>query len=108
MATLIMNIGRVPLQVGLIETATGKKTSTRVMGRGRGEVPAGYTIDPNWMALNGKNIKLVDTKTIIAAKPVAVKTMSSNKGKLLAAAKAATTAKAPAVTTAPTVATKGA
>jgi hypothetical protein len=100
----IMNIGRVPLQVGLINPTTGAKTSTRIMGRGRGTPPAGFVVDPNWMALYGKNIKVVDITPVVPATPVVAKTTSSNVGALRAAANAQ-----PVITlTAPTVETKGA
>src|SRR5271163_2087424 len=56
--TIIMNTGRVPLQVGVIQIKTGKKGSMRVMGRGRHPLMAGYKLDPNWLALYGKNIKI--------------------------------------------------
>jgi hypothetical protein len=102
MATLIKNIGRVPLQVGLIETKTGKATSSRVMGRGNGKVPEGHIIDPNWMALNGKNIKTFDTATLVKPVVAKPKTMSSKK------VKPAAPAQTIAANTAPTVATKGA
>jgi hypothetical protein len=56
--TIIMNTGRVPLQVGVIQIKTGKKGTMRVMGRGRHPLMAGYKLDPNWLALYGKNIKI--------------------------------------------------
>jgi hypothetical protein len=62
--TMIMNTGRVPLQVGIVQTSTGKKGSMRVMGRGRHALMAGYTLDPNWMALFGKSIKVVESTTV--------------------------------------------
>ena len=98
----IMNIGRVPLQVGLINTTTGARTTTRIMGRGRGNPKEGFVVDPNWMALNGKNIKVVDATPVVPKAPVAVKTSSSNVG-ARTAAKTPAVAKTPATPTAPTV-----
>jgi len=100
----IMNIGRVPLQVGLINTETGERTTTRVMGRGRGNPKAGFTVDPNWMALYGKNIKVVETTPVVKVTPVAVKTSSSN----VRARTEAAAVKPTSTITAPTVETKGA
>jgi hypothetical protein len=62
--TMIMNTGRVPLQVGVVQTSTGKKGSMRIMGRGRHTLMDGYTLDPNWMALFGKSIKVVSNTTV--------------------------------------------
>jgi hypothetical protein len=132
--TIIMNTGRVPKQVGVINTTTGKKATTRVMGRSRGSPSAGWEVDPNWMALYGKNIKLVDDSTVAkVTKPIHGKTNSSRVAVRMAESTAAAKASAailsksppktvtpvaPAaaavvpvankVTTAPTVATKGA
>lgn len=76
--TIIMNTGRVPLQVGVVNTSTGAKSTIRVMGRGRGTPSTGWTVDTNWMAIYGKNIKLVDTSTVVTTpKPVHGKTNSS-------------------------------
>ena len=94
MTTTIMNVGRVPLHVGIIQISTGKKGSVRVMGRGRGTLNPGYKIDPNWMALKGKNIRIVNSTPIVATKTV-TPTVTT-----------ATTA--PTTTPAPTVPTKGA
>jgi len=62
--TMIMNTGRVPLQVGIVQTSTGKKGSMRIMGRGRHTLMDGYTLDPNWMALFGKSIKVVSNTPV--------------------------------------------
>jgi hypothetical protein len=78
MATLVINISRVTQQVGVI-TAAGKKTSVRIMKKGRAELAAGTTIDPRWQALNPNAVRTVDTGTI-PTKPVAeAKTNSSKK-----------------------------
>jgi hypothetical protein len=119
--TIIMNTGRVPQQVGVINIKTGQKASVRVMGRGRGVPAAGYTVDPNWMALNGKNIKLVEA-TPHTTGVVHGKTKSSNLKTRMAAIAGTngtsgtkpvepahlSAAVEPKATTAPTVATKGA
>jgi|SRR5882672_4115340 len=108
MTTIIMNIGRVPLQVGVIKQVGGKpvSTSVRVPGRGRTPMPTNSTIDTNWMALYGKNIKLVDSSTVQAPVKAPAKTSKSNVAVRMAAQKstvAPTVAKV--TTTAPTVAT---
>jgi len=100
MTTTIMNVGRVPLHVGIIQISTGKKGSVRVMGRGRGTLNPGYKIDPNWMALNGKNIRVTNSTPIVATKTVAPTVTTAN---------TVTTATTVSTTTpAPTVPTKGA
>lgn len=115
MTTIIMNIGRVPLQVGIIKQVKGKpvNTSVRVPGRGRTPMPTDCVIDTNWMALYGKNIKLVDSTTVQAPVKAVAKTSSSKVAARMAAAKAigakpTTVAPVTAVKvtpTAPTVAT---
>jgi hypothetical protein len=108
MTTIIMNTGRVPLQVGLIKTVNGKpvSTSVRIPGRGRTPMPTACVIDNNWMAIYGKNVKLADSSTIQAVvKPVA-KTSSSKVKERMSAQKAiGTPAKAAPVTPAVTKAT---
>jgi hypothetical protein len=69
MATKVVNAGRVPLQVGII-LANGAKTSIRVMGRGRPELPEGAKVDPNWMALNGQDVRVFEDKSINVAEQV--------------------------------------
>lgn len=70
MATTVKNVGRIPVQVGII-LANGKKTSIRVMQRSPKPVglPVGARIDENWLALNGKNI-LVKTTEVAKSTPV--------------------------------------
>jgi hypothetical protein len=120
--TIIMNIGRVPLQVGVVNTTTGAKSTIRVMGRSRGSPTVGWEVDPNWMAIHGKDVKLVDDTAVVATvKPIHGKTNSSKVKERSAAsavaaqASATLIAKTPPVvpkvapaTTAPTVPTKGA
>jgi hypothetical protein len=114
MTTIIMNIGRVPLQVGVIKQVKGKpvSTSVRVPGRGRTPMPTDCTIDNNWMALYGKNIKLVDSATVQAPAVPVAKTSKSNVAGRMAAQKVigspvkpatATPAVTKATPTAPTV-----
>ncbi len=68
MATTVKNVGRIPLQVGII-LANGKKTSIRVMQRSPKPVglPEGSRIDENWFALNGKNILVKNTEVANSA-----------------------------------------
>lgn len=72
MATTVKNVGRIPLQVGII-LANGKKTSIRIMQRSPKPVglPVGSRIDENWLALNGKNIR-VKTTEVAKNTPVSV------------------------------------
>jgi len=71
MATLLINTGRVPQQVGVI-LPNGKKSTTRIMGRSRGTLAPGVTVDPNWIALYGKSIKVVEQQPVISVAPVSV------------------------------------
>lgn len=95
--TIIMNTGRVPLQVGIIQISTGAKGSMRIMGRGRHSLMDGYKLDPNWMALYGRNIKVVEDKPIVA--PVVAPTV---KVTTTPAASTSTVTPAPTVSTAST------
>lgn len=61
MATLVMNTGRVPLQVGLI-LDDGTKTDTRIMARGRAHIEPGSRVDPNWLAQYGTAIRVIEEK----------------------------------------------
>lgn len=62
---VIRNIGRTAQAVGVI-TAEGKKAYIRVMPRNPKGVtlPEGATLDPNWMALNGKYIREFDDSVL--------------------------------------------
>lgn len=72
MATKVINTGRVPLQVGII-MADGTKTSMRVMSRGRPDLAPGAKVDPNWLALHGRDVRVVEEKSIeVAAKAVEI------------------------------------
>lgn len=66
MATKVINTGRVPLQVGII-LADGTKSSIRVMGRGRPDLPEGVKVDPNWLVLHGKDVRVAEEKSIQVA-----------------------------------------
>jgi hypothetical protein len=59
MATLVINVSRVPQQVGLI-LANGKKSSSRIMHRSRAEIAPGSTVDPHWLAMNPGVIRIVE------------------------------------------------
>lgn len=56
MTQLVINLSRVTQQVGIIDDQ-GRKTSFRLMARGR--VETDYTIDPNWVARNQGALKVV-------------------------------------------------
>lgn len=56
MTQLVINLSRVTQQVGIIDDQ-GRKTSFRLMARGRVETE--YDIDPNWMAHNHGAIRVV-------------------------------------------------
>lgn len=56
MTQLVINLSRVTQQVGIIDDQ-GRKTSFRLMARGR--VETNYDIDPQWMALNQGAIRVI-------------------------------------------------
>jgi hypothetical protein len=72
MAILVINTGRVPLQVGII-LKNGTKTTSRIMHRSRANLAEGSKVDPNWLALYGKAVKVVEVK-----KPIAVAAVVSS------------------------------
>jgi hypothetical protein len=58
----IRNIGRVAAHVGII-LEDGKKAFVTAMARNKGvTLPPGSKLDPHWMALNGKDIRLFDAE----------------------------------------------
>lgn len=77
MTQLVINLSRVTQQVGIIDDQ-GRKTSFRLMARGR--VETNYDIDPQWMALNQGAIRVipidppVETAPQEDAKPVSTST----------------------------------
>jgi hypothetical protein len=104
MATLVINVSRVPQHVGLI-LANGKKAYSRIMQRSRATIATGAKIDPHWLAMNPGVIRIVE-----AQKP-AVKQAKTNSSKPAANVVTAKAAKQTATTastatvenTAPTV-----
>ena len=75
MTQLVINLSRVTQQVGIID-GQGRKTSFRLMARGR--VETSYEIDPNWLAHNPGVVKVAqiaapvdttETPTSIASEP---------------------------------------
>lgn len=66
MTQLVINLSRVTQQVGIIDDQ-GRKTSFRLMARGR--VETNYDIDPNWMALNPGAIKVVTIEPPVEVAP---------------------------------------
>ena len=74
MATLVINVSRVPQHVGLI-LANGKKAYSRIMQRSRATIATGAKIDPHWLAMNPGVIRIVE-----AQKP-AVKQAKTNSSK---------------------------
>lgn len=68
MTQLVINLSRVTQQVGIID-GQGRKTSFRLMARGR--VETAYEIDPNWIAHNPGAIKVVTLQPPVVATPSA-------------------------------------
>ncbi len=64
MTQLVINLSRVTQQVGIID-GKGRKTSFRLMARGR--VETNYEIDPKWLAHNPGAVKVVTLSTPVAA-----------------------------------------
>jgi len=56
MTQLIINLSRITQQVGIVDSK-GRKTSFRLMARGR--VQTSYTVDPTWVARNPGKVKVV-------------------------------------------------
>jgi hypothetical protein len=80
MTQLVINLSRVTQQVGIIDDK-GRKTSFRLMARGRVETE--YEIDPNWIAHNLGAIKVVTITPPVDATPSAetAPTSTSSKSK---------------------------
>lgn len=88
MTQLVINLSRVTQQVGIIDDQ-GRKTSFRLMARGR--VETNYQIDPAWLAHNPGAVKVIaidppvetaqpdtpPTSTEAGTKPAAKKIASS-------------------------------
>lgn len=61
---VIRNIGRIALPVGII-LKDGTKAFTRVMPRNKGvKLKDGAILDPHWMALHGKDIKVFNDEVL--------------------------------------------
>lgn len=84
MATLVINVSRVPQQVGLI-LSNGKKSYSRVMARSRAQIEPGATVDPHWLAMNPGVVKVTEAqkpavpqaKTNASKKAVSVATVQT-------------------------------
>jgi hypothetical protein len=61
MATLVINVSRVPQQVGLI-LSNGEKSYSRVMARSRAQLQDGATVDPHWLAMNPGVVKITEVQ----------------------------------------------
>lgn len=70
MATKLINVSRVPQQVGVI--VDGVRTSIRLMPRNKGvELDEDTTIDYSWLALNPGVVRVVaETTNLIPKAPV--------------------------------------
>ena len=49
---MIVNQSREPQLVDVVNLDTKKRTSVRIMPRGRVDLPSGFIVDPNWDARN--------------------------------------------------------
>jgi hypothetical protein len=78
MATLVINVSRVPQNVGLI-LANGKKAYSRIMQRSRAEIAPGVTVDPHWLAMNPGVVKVSE----VQPKPVKQAKTNSSKPKVV-------------------------
>jgi hypothetical protein len=85
MTQLVINLSRVTQQVGIID-GEGRKTSFRLMARGRVETE--YEIDPNWIAHNRDAIKVVKLTPVVDSTPAAETAPTSTSSKSTKAAKA--------------------
>jgi hypothetical protein len=85
MTQLVINLSRVTQQVGIID-GQGRKTSFRLMARGR--VETDYEIDPKWIALNQGVIKVVTLTPVVDSTPAAETAPTSTSSKSTEAAKA--------------------
>jgi hypothetical protein len=88
MTQLVINLSRATQQVGIIDSK-GRKTSFRLMARGR--VETDYAIDPNWIAHNRGAVKIVTLTPPVVSTPAAetAPTSTSSESTKAAATKAA-------------------
>lgn len=65
---LVRNVGKMPLHVGIIQE-DGSKTTIRVMPSISRSVslPPGSQIDPVWLALEGKDLRVFDDPKPVTA-----------------------------------------
>lgn len=91
MTQLVINLSRVTQQVGIIDDQ-GRKTSFRLMARGRVETE--YEVDPNWIAHNPGALKVVTLTPPVVSTPPAetAPTSTSSKSKAKATADTETVA----------------
>lgn len=94
MATLVINVSRVPQQVGLI-LSNGEKSYSRIMARSRAHIQEGATVDPHWLAMNPGVVKTTETQQPVVAQ---AKTNASKKAVSVATQQTATTNTAETVT----------
>lgn len=78
MTQLVINLSRVTQQVGIID-GQGRKTSFRLMARGR--VETSYEIDPNWIAHNPGAVKVVTLVPPVDSTPPAETAPTSTSSK---------------------------
>lgn len=80
MTQLVINLSRVTQQVGIIDDQ-GRKTSFRLMARGR--VETDYEIDPKWLSQNRDAVKVVSLAPPVVSTPAAetAPTSTSSKSK---------------------------
>jgi hypothetical protein len=99
MTQLVINLSRVTQQVGIIDSK-GRKTSFRLMARGR--VETDYAIDPNWIAHNRDAIKVVKLVPPVDATPPAETAPTSTSSKSKTAKTAETETVATSIASEPT------
>lgn len=88
MTKLVINLSRVTQQVGIIDSQ-GRKTSFRLMARGRVETE--YEIDPKWIAHNQGAVKVVTMTPPVVSTPSAETTPTSTSSKSTGSANTAET-----------------
>jgi hypothetical protein len=73
---LVINRTQEHLHVDVVNGAT--KTSVNIMPRKRVDLPLGYTVSPNWIALNPKAV-IVHPATPAVVTPVSTSSTTSSK-----------------------------
>jgi hypothetical protein len=87
MSQLVINLSRITQQVGIIDDK-GRKTSFRLMARGR--VETNYAIDPNWLARNQGAVKVVKIDPPVDTTPAETPVSTSKAKKSVATETVAT------------------